>query len=155
METPVSATARAELSNASSSTVSGHVVFTEVGQDSVELQLSITGAEPGEHALHLHENGDCSAEDASSAGGHWNPTNNQHGQRGSGEFHKGDVMNLTVEENGNAEVSMVVTGWTIGGNQQSNILNKAVIIHAGADDFTSQPSGDAGKRIACGVIVED
>jgi Cu-Zn family superoxide dismutase len=142
----------AMLQGASGSNVTGSATFTEVGDASVQIRLSISNAEPGSHAVHLHENGDCSASDATSAGGHWNPTDTKHGKRGSGEFHKGDIANMTVDSVGNGSLEMTVQGWTIGGEAASDILNKAVIIHSGADDFTSQPSGNAGSRVACGVI---
>lgn len=140
------------LMGASGSNVTGSATFTEVGDNAVEINLSISNAKPGSHAVHLHEKGDCSAVDATSAGGHWNPTNTKHGKRGSDEFHKGDIANMTVDEAGNGSLEMTVEGWTIGGAAESDILKKAVIIHDGADDFTSQPSGAAGSRVACGVI---
>jgi Cu-Zn family superoxide dismutase len=145
-------TATAILSGASDSNVTGSATFTQSGDGEVHLMLRVENVPPGDHAVHLHENGDCSAADASSAGGHWNPTNEDHGKRGEGSFHKGDIDNMTVGEDGTGTIDMDVEGWSIGGGDDSNILNKAVIIHAGADDFTSQPSGDAGSRIACGVI---
>jgi Cu-Zn family superoxide dismutase len=140
------------LQGTNGSQVTGSATFTEVGDESVKIELSISNAAPGSHAVHLHEKGDCSAVDASSAGGHWNPTDTAHGKRGSGEFHKGDIANMTVDEAGNGSLEMTVQGWTIGDATSSDILNKAVIIHDGPDDFTSQPSGAAGNRVACGVI---
>ncbi len=151
--TPIESVAM--LNAASGSNVSGKATFTQVGEDSVRIILSISNAKPGSHAVHLHEKGDCSAADATSAGGHWNPTNVKHGKRGDEEFHKGDIANMTVDESGNGSFEMTIEGWTIGGTGESDILNKAVIIHAGADDFTSQPSGAAGARIACGVIEKN
>jgi Cu-Zn family superoxide dismutase len=149
-DTPIES--EAILNGASGSGSSGSAPFTKAGDESVRIKLSISNATPGTHAVHLHENGDCSAADATSAGGHWNPTNSKHGKRGTGDFHKGDIGNMTVDESGNGSLEMTIEGWTIGGSGDSDILNKAVIIHAGADDFTSQPSGAAGDRIACGVI---
>jgi Cu-Zn family superoxide dismutase len=141
----------ATLNSASGSNIIGSATFTKA-DDVVTIKLSISNATPGSHAVHLHENGDCSADDATSAGGHWNPTNTEHGKRGNENFHKGDIANIIVDADGNGSLEMTVRGWTIGGPTESDILNKAVIIHAGADDFTSQPSGAAGKRVACGVI---
>lgn len=146
-------TAMADISSASGSDLSGKAVFTEEN-DRIHFQLTVHNAKPGTHAVHIHEKGDCSAPDAKSAGGHWNPTNAKHGKRGEGEFHKGDIGNMEVDEEGHGSIEMSVEGWTIGGAEDSNILNKAVIIHAGADDFTSQPSGNAGDRVGCGVIQE-
>ncbi|NJN27293.1 MAG: superoxide dismutase family protein [Cyclobacteriaceae bacterium] len=146
--------ARAEILNSSGSELKGEATFKTNKDGKVEFKLTLENVAPGEHAVHLHENGDCSAADASSAGGHWNPTNEEHGKRGTGSFHKGDIGNVTVGDDGKGEMEMIIEGWSIGGNADSNILDKAVIIHAGADDFTSQPSGAAGDRIGCGVIVE-
>ncbi|GAB3010242.1 hypothetical protein GCM10027284_31070 [Cyclobacterium sediminis] len=146
--------AMAVLSGANGSEVSGTATFNQTAEGKVKLVLSVNNLSTGKHAVHLHENGDCSAADATSAGGHWNPEGEEHGKRGEGEFHAGDINNLTVGEDGLGSLVMVVDGWSIGDGQDSDILNKAVIIHAEADDFTSQPSGDAGSRVACGVIQE-
>ncbi len=143
----------AVISPASGSNVQGEATFKEVG-DEVKVKLHLENLESGKHAFHLHKKGDCSASDATSAGGHWNPTNEEHGKRGHGEFHKGDVANVVANSNGNVEFTMKVDGWSVGGEKKSDILGQAVIIHAGADDFTSQPSGAAGARVACGVIQE-
>lgn len=146
------ATARATMEPASGSNVSGEVTFTEEN-GSVRMELSVENLPAGEHAIHLHEHGDCSAEDASSAGGHWNPTMKPHGKRGSGSaFHKGDIDNMSVGDDGKGTLNMTIEGWSIGGPDSTNIVGKSVIIHEKADDFTSQPSGDAGSRISCGVI---
>ena len=146
--------ATAVLSAANESEVTGMATFTQTAEGKVKLTLSVNNLTPGKHAVHLHENGDCSAADASSAGGHWNPTEDEHGKRGEDDYHAGDIDNLTVGEDGIGSLVMVVDGWSIGDGQDSDILNKAVIIHADADDFTSQPSGAAGSRVACGVIQE-
>ncbi len=152
-EEPSEATAMASISAASESDVSGSVSFTQTGDSTVSVEIDLTGLTPGSHAMHIHQNGDCSAPDATSAGGHWNPTNVAHGKRGeSDEFHKGDIMNLEVGDDGSFSSTVEISGWTIGGEDNSNIVGHAVIIHAGADDFTSQPSGAAGARVACGVI---
>ena len=143
----------AQLSPASGSNATGSVTFEETN-DGVRITVQATGISPGKHALHLHENGDCSAPDATSAGGHWNPTNMPHGKRGSGQFHKGDIDNVEAKADSSVNYEEEIEGWTIGGPDSTNILNKAVILHQGADDFKSQPSGDAGSRIACGVIKE-
>lgn len=145
-------TAKADMEPASGSNVRGEVNFTEEN-GSVRFELSVENLPPGEHAVHLHEHGDCSAEDASSAGGHWNPTMKPHGKRGEGTaYHKGDIDNMNVGENGKGTLNLTVEGWSIGGPDSTNIIGKSVIIHEKADDFTSQPSGNAGSRISCGVI---
>lgn len=148
-------TARAEMSPASGSNVTGEATFTDLGDGDVTFKLTVENATAGSHAVHLHEKGDCSAPDASSAGGHWNPAGVEHGKRPvDQQYHAGDIDNLEVGEDGKGELTMTITGWSIGGPDSTNILNKAVIIHAQADDFESQPSGAAGKRVACGVITK-
>lgn len=144
--------AKATMEPASGSNVRGEVTFTEEN-GRVRMELSIENVPAGEHAVHLHEHGDCSAEDASSAGGHWNPTMKPHGKRGSGAaFHKGDIDNMSVGDDGKGTLTLTIDGWSIGGADSTNIVGKSVIIHEKADDFTSQPSGNAGSRISCGVI---
>lgn len=147
-------TASAVLNSASGSSVTGTANFTQTGDMMVRMSLEVQGLTPGEHALHLHEKGDCSAPDATSAGGHWNPGGMDHGKRGEGQYHAGDVINLTADENGNVSWSDEISGWTIGGDISTNILNHAVIIHDGQDDFMTQPTGAAGGRVACGVITQ-
>ncbi len=146
--------AMATMNSASGSSVTGVATFTQVGDETVNMSLEVQGLTPGEHALHLHQNGDCSAPDASSAGGHWNPTGMDHGKRGEGQFHAGDVINLVADAEGKVSWSQDITGWTIGGNDTTNILNKGIIIHEKVDDFKTQPTGAAGGRVACGVITE-
>ena len=148
-------TAKATMEPASGSNVTGEVTFTERESGKVRIEVKVENLTPGEHAVHLHENGDCSAADASSAGGHWNPTMKPHGKRGDGTaFHKGDIDNMKVGDDGKGSLTMTIEGWSIGGADSTNIIGKSVIIHEKADDFTSQPSGNAGGRISCGVIKE-
>ncbi|HLW21133.1 MAG TPA: superoxide dismutase family protein [Cyclobacteriaceae bacterium] len=145
-------TAVAEISGASGSEVTGTATFTQNENGAVTMAIRVENLSPGEHAIHLHEKGDCSAPDATSAGAHWNPTDDPHGKRGNDGFHAGDIDNLVAGEDGVATLEMEFDDWTIGGSEETNILNKAVIIHADPDDFESQPAGAAGGRIACGVI---
>lgn len=147
--------ASAALNSASGSTVQGKATFEQVNENTVRMTLEVENLTPGDHALHLHETGDCSAPDATSAGGHWNPTGMDHGKRGEGQYHVGDVINLVAGEDGKVSWSNEVTGWTIGGADTSNILGRAVVIHDKPDDFVSQPSGAAGARVACGVIAQN
>ncbi len=137
----------------SDSELEGEVVFTEENGE-VTMEATISGLPEGEHAIHIHETADCSADDGSSAGGHWNPTYEQHGKWGDPEgYHKGDIGNFDVDENGNGSVSMTTDEWCIDcGDEEKDIVGKAIIVHDGVDDYESQPSGDAGNRIGCGVI---
>lgn len=142
------------LSSKSDSKVAGIAIFTEK-KGKVYLVANLTGLTPGEHAIHIHEKSDCSAVDGSSAGGHWNPTFKKHGKWGVGEYHKGDIGNFTADANGNAVVKFATEEWCIGcGDASKDILNHGLIVHKGTDDFTSQPAGNAGPRIACAGIIK-
>jgi Cu-Zn family superoxide dismutase len=117
------ASAKAQMEAASGSKVSGEANFTQEGENRVRFELTVENLTPGEHAVHIHEKGDCSAADASSAGGHWNPTMKPHGKRGDGTaYHKGDVGNMTVGNDGKGTISMTVEGWTIGGPDSTNVV---------------------------------
>ena len=144
--------ASAMISASNDSGVTGMAVFTQNG-DEITLTAEIQGASPGLHAIHIHANGDCSAPDGTSAGGHWNPTGVAHGKWGEGEFHLGDIGNITVGEDGTGSITLTTDLWEIGTGSDVDVVGKGIIVHAGADDFTSQPSGAAGARIGCGVIV--
>ena len=145
------AKAVATLEPRSDSTVKGKVVFTQHG-DKVTMKVLVNGLTPGTHAIHLHEKGDCSAPDATSAGGHWNPSSENHGKWGHTPFHHGDIGNLVADDKGKAEFSVESELWTIGDGKPSDVVGHAVIVHAKEDDFTTQPTGNAGGRVACGVI---
>ena len=122
----------------------------------VSLDVKAKGLTPGLHAIHIHEKADCASPDGKSAGGHWNPTFENHGQWGSEKgYHKGDIGNFMVDNNGVGSISMATDQWCIGCDDPAkNILGKAVIIHQGEDDLVSQPSGAAGARVSCGGIIE-
>ncbi len=138
----------------SNSTVTGTATFTEKnGQVSFVAKLS--GLKPGTHAIHIHEKADCSAADASSAGGHWNPTFKKHGKWGVAEYHKGDIGNFNADEAGNATITLKTDEWCIGcGDQTKDILGKGLIVHEKADDYVTQPTGNAGSRVACAGIIK-
>lgn len=144
--------AAAALAPASGSLVSGRVVFVPV-TDGVHLTGTVGGLTPGGHfGFHVHEKGDCSAVDASSAGGHFNPTGAPHGRAEAGPHHAGDMDNLMAGPDGTANVDVHLIGTTLGGSAATNIVGRALIVHGGTDDYTSQPAGNAGARVACGVI---
>lgn len=146
---------RVTMEAKSGSNLSGNVVFTEENGE-VTMTAVIDGLSEGMHAIHLHESADCSAEDGSSAGGHWNPTRERHGKWGAPEgYHKGDIGNFKVDANGNGTITMTTDEWCIGcDDDNKNIIGKSVVVHDGVDDFTSQPAGDAGTRVGCGSIEE-
>ncbi len=150
--TPSAKQAIATIAPASDSSVTGMAIFTQNG-DQITLTIEIQGATPGIHAVHIHESGDCSSPDGKSAGGHWNPTDVAHGKWGEGEFHLGDLGNITVGEDGTGVFELTTDLWEIGTGSDIDVVGGGIIVHAGADDFTSQPSGNAGARVGCGAIA--
>lgn len=144
--------ATVNLASASGSLVSGRLALMPMG-GGVHLRGEIGGLAPGStHAIHIHETGDCSAADASSAGGHFNPTHEAHGRVGTPVHHGGDMDNIVANADGVASVDVHASGPVLGGGAANDAVGKAVIVHADPDDYTSQPSGNAGARVACGVI---
>jgi len=129
--------------------VTGLVTFTKEG-DNIKVVADIQNLKPGSHGFHIHQYGDCSAPDASSAGDHFNPAGLEHGARTDSVRHTGDFGNIEADENGNAHVEF--TDSFISFTGENSIIGKAVIVHEKADDLKSQPSGNAGSRLACGVI---
>jgi Cu-Zn family superoxide dismutase len=115
--------------------------------DGVLVKAEVTGLSPGVHGFHVHEFGDCSAEDAASAGSHYNPTKMDHGGPTDAMRHMGDLGNLTADADGKASLE-----WKDPMLCVCSVLGRAVIVHAQADDLKSQPTGNAGGRVACGVI---
>ncbi|TRZ43812.1 superoxide dismutase family protein [Robertkochia solimangrovi] len=155
IETPAVKKITVTMEPKSESEVKGNVVFTEEN-GVVTMTAVFEGLAPGEHAIHLHEKADCSAEDGTSSGGHWNPTFAQHGKWGSPDgYHKGDIGNFTADENGNGTITFETDEWCIGcGDANKDIVGKAVIVHQGTDDYVSQPSGAAGARVSCGGVIQ-
>ena len=145
------AKAEAALESRSGSSVTGKVTFTQHG-NKVAMKVVVNGLTPGNHAIHLHDKGDCSAPDATSAGGHWNPSAEDHGKWAHAPFHHGDIGNLVADAKGKAELNMESELWTLGDGKPSDVIGHAVIVHAKEDDFTTQPTGNAGGRVACGVV---
>jgi len=144
--------ATATIEAKSNSSISGTVTFTEK-DGIVKMEALISNTTEGNHAIHIHAIGDCSAENGSSAGGHWNPTNENHGKWGITPFHRGDIGNIVIGVDGNGTIERETDLWCIGCEDETkNIIGKAIIIHEGPDDFSSQPAGAAGPRIGCGVI---
>lgn len=152
---PANADAQAHvvLASASGSDVSGELSFTSTNQG-VRVKGHINGLKPNStHGFHIHENGDCGAPDASSAGGHFNPAQQPHGHPGSKPHHAGDIPNQHADASGVATVNVMVPNIELGTGSKTDVLGRALIVHAQPDDYSSQPSGNAGPRIACGVIT--
>ena len=139
----------AVLRPASGSNVSGLVTFTKI-DGGVRVVADVEGLKPGEHGFHIHEFGDCSAASAASAGNHFNPHKMPHGGPDSEHRHEGDLGNITADESGRAHYDRVDK--QIGLNGPDTILGRSVIVHDKADDLQSQPTGNAGARVACGLI---
>ena len=145
-----------DLQSKSGSSVVGRAVFTQEEDGSVKLEALFGKLNEGTHAIHLHEKADCSSDDGKSSGGHWNPTAQPHGKWGAPEgFHIGDIGNFEADAEGKGSVNFSTDQWCIGcGDNTKDILGKAVIVHEGTDDFTSQPSGAAGTRVSCGGVIQ-
>src|ERR1700682_17972 len=142
--------AMATLHPSSGSEVKGQVKFTKTGDD-VQVVADIENLKPGKHGFHIHEKGDCSAPDASSAGGHFNPEHKMHGGHAAPEQHTGDLGNIEADANGRAHYDRTVNFLEIAVDPNT-IDGKALIVHAQEDDLHSQPAGNSGARLACGII---
>jgi Cu-Zn family superoxide dismutase len=147
---PAPLVAVAALQPRADQTVVGTMTFTE-GADGVTIVARVEQAPPGTHGLHIHETGDCSSDDFKSAGGHFNPTGMPHGSPDDAERHAGDLGNIEVGEDGVGELTLVSDMVTVT-EGESSVVGLGVILHEGADDFESQPTGAAGSRLACGVV---
>src|SRR5215467_2879199 len=142
-------TATATLAPTAGNTAAGSVTFTQNG-DKVTVNAKLTGLAPGGHGFHIHEKGDCSAPDAMSAGGHFNPTGKPHGAPDA-DHHAGDMPMLQADASGTATLTTELKGIGIGSGS-GDIVGKAVIVRKDADDYKTQPTGNSGARVACGVI---
>ncbi|MBO9715819.1 MAG: superoxide dismutase family protein [Pseudoxanthomonas sp.] len=152
---PATSTAQqavAVLASASGSRVSGKLTLAPMG-GGVHISGEVGGLPPNAlSGFHVHEKGDCSAIDASSAGPHFNPAASQHGRAGTAVHHAGDMDNIVADANGVARVNVHLLGVTLGDGGANDIAGRAVIVHAAPDDYQTQPAGNAGARVACGVI---
>jgi Cu-Zn family superoxide dismutase len=129
--------------------VSGTINFTKV-QGGIRVVADLEGLAPGNHGIHIHEFGDCSAADGTSAGGHFNPMNEPHAGPADKMRHVGDMGNIVADENGKAHLDYVDTDMSFEG--MHSIIGRSVIVHAGQDDLKTQPTGNSGARVGCGVI---
>jgi len=143
--------AEAVLKATQGNAASGTVSFRQEGGD-VVMSARVTGLAPGAHGFHIHEKGDCSAPDATSAGGHFNPTGKPHGNPDSADHHGGDMPQLIADASGNASLVATLTGLSVLAGANS-VVGRGVIIHAAPDDFKTQPTGNSGARVACGVVA--
>ena len=147
---PDDLTAIAVVSGRSGSTLSGEATLVETGAG-VIIDLRVQNAPGGWHAVHLHERGDCSASDGTSAGGHFNPDGVAHGAPDASEHHAGDLGNMWVHADGTGRKVILMPELSVSPGPRS-VVGRAIIVHAGADDLVTQPTGGAGGRIGCGEI---
>ena len=144
-------TAVARLEPTKGNGASGTVTFTQRG-DKVYVTATVTGLKANaDHGFHVHENGDCSSGDGMSTGGHFNPLGKAHAQHGSGEHHAGDLPSLKADTYGNAELKFESKTITVGSGA-TDVIGKGLIVHRDPDDYKTQPTGNAGPRVACAVI---
>lgn len=144
--------AEATLEARSGSVTTGTVALRERG-DTVVARVQLRGLAPNsQHGFHVHEKGDCSAPDAASAGPHFDPGGQPHGKPGSGAHHAGDLQNLQADGAGNVNTEVQLEGLTLAPGANS-IVGRSLVVHRDPDDYVSQPTGNSGPRIACGVIV--
>jgi len=144
-----SAVAIAKLEPTKGSTTTGTVTFAQ-RMSRVVVTAEVRGLAPGEHGFHMHEKGDCTSGDGMSTGGHWNPDSTPHGPQG-GAHHAGDMPSLVADANGNAKASFSLEGVTVAAGPKS-VVGRGLIVHKDPDDYATQPTGNAGARVACAVI---
>jgi superoxide dismutase, Cu-Zn family len=141
----------ANLASISGSTATGTVRFTELADGSVEVHAVLTGVPQGVHGFHIHDKGDC-GDNGNAAGGHYNPSSVAHGAPSADPHHAGDFGNVTAEASGRVEARFTTRSITVSAGPNTAV-GHAVILHANPDDLTTQPTGNAGARIACGVVT--
>ena len=149
--TPTGPTASAQLQPTRGNATSGGVRFTQQG-DKVLVSGEVSGLKPGaEHGFHVHEKGDCTSGDGMSTGGHFNPMGKMHGPHGRGEHHVGDLPSLKADAYGVARFSFESSSISVGSGS-NDIVGRGLIVHRDPDDYKTQPTGNSGPRVACGVI---
>ena len=145
-------TALAIIEPKSGSSVTGKVIFTQLPSGETKVDATISNATPGQHGFHIHEKGDCSAADATSAGGHFNAAGNPHAGPSDAKHHNGDFGNIEIAADGKGTMTMTTNMLTVLPGPNS-VVGKAVIFHEKEDDLKTQPTGNAGARFGCGVVI--
>ena len=141
----------AMLHPAGAQTARGMVHFQDAGDQGVEVKVDLAGVPAGVHGFHVHEKGDC-GNNGQNAGGHFNPTGMIHGAPDAASHHAGDFGNVTADDKGEVHTTFMTHSISLKEGQSNNVLGHAIVLHANPDDLTSQPAGNAGARIACGVV---
>lgn len=143
------------MSTADSTQKIGTAMFYQLDSTQIRLDLTIDDKARADSnvAVHFHEHGDC-GDKGNNTHGHWNPTHENHGEWGSAAFHSGDIGNLMLDASGHATKSLITDRWSIADNATNKIIGLGVIVHGGTDDYKTQPTGNSGPRIGCGVIVK-
>ncbi|MGC4232557.1 MAG: superoxide dismutase family protein [Niabella sp.] len=143
------------MSTADSTQQIGTAKFYQLDSTQIRLDLVIDDKSRADSnvAVHFHEHGDCSNK-GEGAHGHWNPTKENHGQWGTAPFHSGDIGNIQLDNNGHATKSVTTDKWSIADDATNSIIGLGIIVHGGTDDYTTQPTGNSGPRIGCGVIIK-
>ena len=143
-------TASATLSPTTGNSAMGTVKLTQLGDGSVRVAIDLTGVPPGVHGFHIHDKGDC-GDNGNAAGGHFNPASTEHGSPNADPHHAGDFGNVTADDNGRVRHEFTTRSITVEAGATSAV-GHAIILHANPDDLKTQPTGNAGGRIACGVV---
>ncbi|MBB2146018.1 superoxide dismutase family protein [Pedobacter sp. LMG 31464] len=145
--------AQAILNTTSTNKPIGVAKFYSLPDGKMKMDLEINFPERADStvAVHFHEHGDC-GNMGENAHGHWNPTNEVHGKWGSAAYHSGDIGNIKLDNKGHGTISISTDRWSIIANDAKNIIGRGIIVHGGTDDYTTQPTGNSGPRVGCGVI---
>ena len=145
--------ASAKLATTADSKAIGTAKFYQQadGMIKMDLELDIPAKADSTVAVHFHEHGDC-GNMGENTHGHWNPTGEAHGKWGSAAYHSGDIGNITLDDKGHGVISVTTDRWSTEENAVNNIIGRGIIVHGGTDDYTTQPTGNSGPRIGCGVI---
>lgn len=143
------------MSTADSTQQIGTAQFYQLDSTQIRLDLVIDDKARADSnvAVHFHEHGDCSNK-GEGAHGHWNPTKENHGEWGSAAYHSGDIGNIKLDNNGHATMSVTTDRWSITDKAVNNVIGLGIIVHGGTDDYKTQPTGNSGPRVGCGVIVK-